>query len=237
MKTEIDPEVLRAVAEGNKSAQRLFAEALFAEVRSTFENMFLPFKGIKAETKPKYSRLAGKIDLLIDPAVQFSVVEDLPSQVEALFNELLGSVLLPFEEAIKGLLKIWKIPKNLTLTPEIVKTSLNSYKHPLPTHLWCGSVFVNELTSNEIWFPYYEPNTIYGLAFEGQLGKLKGLSKQSILLLTDLFRYDTLRFLEEDDLIIVSENQSQKVWIEWGAIKTQEDGSFMITATQYVGEM
>jgi len=237
MQIETDSELLRAVVEGNKSAQQLFVEELFAEIKSNFETMFLPFKCMKAETKPTQDcRLAGKVDLIVDPITQFSVVEDLPSQVEMLFNELLGSLLTAFEPAVKGLLTVWKIPDNFILTPEILKSTLSNYSFT-PTHLWCGSTMVNFFMSSKSWYKFYEPTTTLEQASEGRLGLLRDIVENPLELYTDLFRYDTLRTLDPDELVIVSSFQPKKVWVEWSDIKRQKDGSFTITATQYVGEV
>lgn len=200
--------LLTAVQAGDLEALRHWSAAMVDATKESFACEFIPGHIMKGTGEPAGDPLQFTVQIPRLRDGQRPAVD----QMEGAYNGFLAAFLVPAQKAVWDRL-VCTHAENVT--PQdlwaIVRQS-----EKLPGYLVAGSLFLRALMKNPEWHPHYSPAEKKELFVTGHAGRVFTL----LDVYSDLYRYDTMRVLDDDAIYCIAAEPDVQVWWDWVATGT-----------------
>ncbi|KKN28803.1 hypothetical protein LCGC14_0850460 [marine sediment metagenome] len=200
--------LMEPVLAGNTDATQKVNSVMAEITKEQFEHLFLPARCMKGEGDAKGEPTATFTTTVQMRPTESDLLDPPEVMVEMKFNQAVQELLLPAERSVWD--KLTRHSCEDVKTPEALTAFVQQQKSP-PRYLVVSNYFVKNVFANADWHDAYAPVEKEVLFTEGRFGRV--LDQMDVY--TDIFRYDTLRVLDDDEVYYVGTEPERQVRWTW----------------------
>ncbi len=222
-------DTFEAAKEGDVAQRLKLLEQLTDEVEHSFSGLFFPSKPMHPKNDEEPSESTTKVTIVA--TLEDKVWLDAPTAADALpesHDVLLEQLLVAAEMVVLSKLREDALDEAIDISDPTSVLAIASLMDYSPTHMWVGpSVLLEDILTAPLWVALSSEGISTPECITTGLAREFHLNDRPMQLYVDMFRYDTLRVLEDREWYLFAAEGPETVWLNWLPISYENNQTTM----------